>query len=84
MKFMITIIIKNTNNQNLKLKLEKIINNEELDIDNILGTVNKEKHYDKLIITLKNLSQRIKTMKNYQCCQFNDFLMWNHCFFIFS
>ena len=56
MKFMITIIIENTNNQNLKLKLEKIINNEELDIDNILGTVNKEKHYDKLIITLEILS----------------------------
>lgn len=34
MKFMITIVIENTNNQNLKLKLEKIITNEELDIDN--------------------------------------------------
>ena len=63
MKFMITITINNIQNQKLKLKLKNIINNEELLLDNILDTVNKEKNYNKLIITLKNLSKRSTTMK---------------------
>ena len=63
MKFMITIVIENSKNQKLKSKLEEIINSEELDIDNILDTVNNEKYYNRLIITLETLSQRSKTME---------------------
>ena len=43
MKFMVTITIQNIENEELKSKLEKIIYNEDLELDNILNTVNIEK-----------------------------------------
>ena len=42
MKFMIKIIIENSNNEALKSELNKIINNDELKIENILTTINKK------------------------------------------
>ena len=42
MKFMITITIENIENNELKSKLKDIINNEELLLENILNTINKE------------------------------------------
>ena len=41
MKFMITIVIKNIENPELESKLKKIINNEELFLENILDTINE-------------------------------------------
>ena len=67
MKFMITITIENIENNELKSKLKKIINNEELLIENILNTVNKEENYNKLVLTLNNLSERSNTIK--KLCQ---------------
>ena len=67
MKFMITITIENMENNELKSKLKKIINNEELLIENILNTVNKEENYNKLVLTLNNLSERSNTIK--KLCQ---------------
>ena len=43
MKFRITITIENIENNELKSKLKKIINNEELLQENILNTINKKK-----------------------------------------
>lgn len=63
MKFMITITIENIENDKLKSKLKKIINNKELLLENILNTINEEKNYKKLVSTLKNLSERNKTIK---------------------
>ena len=48
MKFMITITIQNIENKELKSKLEKIIYNENLELENILDTVNAEENYEKL------------------------------------
>ncbi|MBR0369628.1 MAG: hypothetical protein IJH63_02750, partial [Methanobrevibacter sp.] len=42
MKFMITITIQNIENKELKSKLEKIIYNENLELENILDTVNNK------------------------------------------
>jgi len=67
MKFMITITIENIENYELKSKLKKIINNEELLLKNILNTINKEKNYNKLELTLKSLSERSNTIK--KLCQ---------------
>ena len=67
MKFMITVTIKNIKNKELKSKLNKIINNEELVIKNILNTINKEENYNRLVLTLKSLSGRSKTIK--KLCQ---------------
>ena len=67
MKFMITITIKNIENKELKSKLNKIINNEELFLENILNTINKEENYNRLVLTLKKLSGRSKTIK--KLCQ---------------
>ena len=63
MKFMITITIENIENDELKSELKKIINNEDLLLENILDTINDEKNYNKLLPTLKNLSERNKTIK---------------------
>ena len=60
---MITIVIKNMTNQKLINKLNKIINNDELDLNNILKTVNKPNNYNKLIITLKDLAKSNNTIK---------------------
>ena len=65
MKFMITITIENIENNELKSELKKIINNDELLIENILNTINKEENYNKLLFTLKSLSERSNTIKNY-------------------
>ena len=43
MKFMITITIQNIENEELKFKLGKIMNNKNLELKNILNTVNDEK-----------------------------------------
>lgn len=67
MKFMITVTIENIENNELKSKLKKIINTEELHIENILNTINKEENYNKLVFTLKNLSERNNTIK--KLCQ---------------
>ena len=63
MKFMITITIENIENYELKSKLKKIINNEELLLENILNTINKEENYNILVLTLKSLSERSNTIK---------------------
>ena len=63
MKFMITITINNIENKELKSKLKKIINNDELLLENILNTINKEKNYNKLLLTFKNLSEKNNTIK---------------------
>ena len=65
MKFMITITIENIENNDLKSKLKKIINNEELFLENILNTINEEKNYNKLVLTLNSLSERSKQSKIY-------------------
>lgn len=67
MKFMITITIENIENNELKSKLKDIINNEELLLENILNTINKEENYNILVLTLKRLSERNKTIK--KLCQ---------------
>lgn len=43
MKFMITITIQNIESDELKTKLEKILYNEDLELKNILNTVNTKK-----------------------------------------
>lgn len=63
MKFMITIIIQNSNNKKLIQELNQIINMEELEIENILDTINKEENFYKLLNTLKPLSSKNKTIK---------------------
>ena len=67
MKFIITIVIKNIENPELESKLKKIINNEELFLENILDTINEENNYNKLVLTLKSLSERSQTIK--ELCQ---------------
>ena len=64
---MITITIENIENNELKYELKKIINNDELLIENILNTINKEENYNKLLFTLKSLSERSNTIK--KLCQ---------------
>lgn len=63
MKFMITVAINNASNENLKSKLNNILNNEDLLIDNILNTVNQQANYDKLLIALEDLSKDSKTFE---------------------
>ena len=63
MKFMITIIIQNSNNKKLTQELNQIINMEELEIENILDTINKEENFYRLLNTLKLLSSKNKTIK---------------------
>ena len=63
MKFMITITIQNIENKELTSKLEKIINNEDLELENILTTVNNEKNYEKLLLALEILSKKSNTFK---------------------
>ena len=57
MKFMINIIINNTENNELKSKLRKIVNNEELEIENILNTL---KDLSESSSTIKKLYQRLE------------------------
>ena len=64
MKFMANVTINNIKNEELKSKLKNIINNEELNIENILNTVNQEENYNKLLISLKDLTEDSKTFKN--------------------
>lgn len=64
MKFIVGVTINNITNEKLKTKLSNIINNEDLNIENILNTVNQEENYDKLLIALKDLSEDSKTFKN--------------------
>ena len=64
MKFMITITIENIENEELKSKLEKIIFNEDLKLENILNTVNIKENYEKLLLALEMLSKKSKTFKN--------------------
>jgi len=52
MKFMVTVTIKNISNDDLKLTLEKIITNDDLNIENILNTVNQKENYNQLLIAL--------------------------------
>ena len=63
MKFMITITIQNIENKELKSKLEKIIYNENLELENILDTVNAEENYEKLLLALEILSEKNNTFK---------------------
>ena len=63
MKFMINVVISNAENQELISKLEKIVNNDKLSLENILSTVNQKKYYDQLLFTLKYLSNNSKTFK---------------------
>ena len=63
MKFIITITIQNIKNEKLKLELEKIIYNEELELKNILNTVNIKENYEKLLLVLEMLSEKSNTFK---------------------
>ena len=63
MKFMVTITIQNIENEELKSKLEKIIYNEDLELDNILNAVNIKQNYEKLLLVLKMLSEKSNTFK---------------------
>ena len=63
MKFMVTITIQNIENEELKSKLERIIYNEDLELDNILNTVNIEENYKKLLSALEMLSGKSNTFK---------------------
>lgn len=56
MKFMIKIVIENLTNNDLINKLTKIVNNKELELKNILKTVNKESNYKILLKTLEDLA----------------------------
>lgn len=62
MKFMINIVIKNLTNNKLINKLTKIVNNKELEIKNIISTVNKESNYKILLKTLEDLAPINKTI----------------------
>ena len=62
MKFMITIIIENSNNEKLKFELNEIINDDKLRIENILTTINQEEHYWDLLYVLELLSPKSKTI----------------------
>ena len=64
MKYMIKLLVENISNENLKLKLIEISDNEDLTLDNILDTINKEENYDQLLISLEDLSKCSKTFKN--------------------
>ena len=64
MKFIITAVIENINNEDLKYRLKQIINDEKLNLDNILKTINKKENYDKIIDTIENLSKSNKTTLN--------------------
>ena len=63
MKFMVTVTIKNISNDDLKLTLEKIITNDDLNIENILNTVNQKENYNQLLIALEDLSKGSNTFK---------------------
>ena len=63
MKFMITITIQNIESDELKTKLEKILYNEDLKLENILNTVNTKKNYEKLLLALELLSENSNTFK---------------------
>ena len=63
MKFMITITIQNIENEELMSKLEKIIDNEDLELKNILNTVNINENYEKLLLALEILSEKSNTFK---------------------
>jgi len=62
MKFLINIVIKNLTNNKLINKLTKIVNNKELEIKNIISTVNKESNYKILLKTLEDLAPINKTI----------------------
>ena len=49
---MITITIQNIESDELKTKLEKILYNKDLELENILNTVNTKKNYEKLLLAL--------------------------------
>ena len=55
--------MQNISNENLKLKLNQIINGEDLLLDNILDTINKEENYEQLLIALEDLSETSETFK---------------------
>ena len=63
MKFAVSIIIENSNNNKLKLELDQLINSEELKIENILVTINQEDNYNKLLNVLELVSPKSKTVK---------------------
>ena len=63
MKFAITIIIENSKNEELKSQLNQIINSDELEIENILRTINQKDNYRILLNILEILSPKSKTMK---------------------
>lgn len=63
MKFMITITIQNIESNELKTKLEKILYNKDLELENILNTVNTKKNYEKLLLALELLSENSNTFK---------------------
>ena len=63
MKFMITITIQNIESDELKTKLEKILYNKDLELENILNTVNTKKNYEKLLLALELLSENSNTFK---------------------
>lgn len=74
MKFMIKIVIENLTNNDLINKLTKIVNNKELELKNILKTVNKESNYKILLKTLEDLAPINKTInKLYQYVKNNKF-----------
>lgn len=72
MKFIIDSVIQNSNNHELKQELNQIINMEELEIENILDTINKEENFYRLLKTLKELSPVNNTIKKlYRCLKKN-------------
>lgn len=74
MKFMINVVIKNLTNNKLINKLTKIANNKELEIKNIINTVNTESNYNILLKTLEDLAPINKTINElYQYVKNNKF-----------
>lgn len=74
MKFMINVVIKNLTNNKLINKLRKIVNNNDLEIKNIINTVNIESNYNILLKTLEDLAPINKTINElYQYVKNNKF-----------
>ncbi|MBQ3474548.1 MAG: hypothetical protein IJH20_00020 [Bacilli bacterium] len=59
---MVKTTINNIQNKELAYKLTKIIENEDLSIDNILKTVNKHENYKQILITLEDPAHTNKSI----------------------
>lgn len=74
MKFMINVVIKNLTNNKLINKLTKILNNNDLEIKNIINTVNIGSNYNILLKTLEDLAPINKTINElYQYVKNNKY-----------